>query len=77
MQYTVHQAKTNLSKLLDEASAGKEVIIARGKDPVAKLTAIGAARKRRVPGRFEGQFPAASDAFDPLTHEELADMGLE
>jgi len=47
--YSVHQAKTNLSKLLQEAENGKEVIIARGKTPVAKLIAIGSAQKKRTP----------------------------
>jgi prevent-host-death family protein len=41
MKYTVHQAKTNLSRLLEEASSGEEVIIARDKVPVAKLVPIG------------------------------------
>ena len=40
MKYTVHQAKTNLSRLLEEACSGKEVVIARGSQPVAKLVAI-------------------------------------
>jgi prevent-host-death family protein len=77
MKYTVHEAKTNLSKLLEEASAGKEVIIARGKEPVAKLVAIGAAQKRRVPGKFAGQISHAPDAFAPLTDQELSDLGFE
>lgn len=77
MPYTVHEAKTNLSKLLDEACAGKEVIIARGREPVAKLVALGSARKKRVPGKFAGQFSATPDAFDPLTDAELKELGFE
>jgi prevent-host-death family protein len=77
MKYTVHEAKTNLSRLLEEASAGKEVVIARGKEPVAKLVAIGAARKKRVPGRLKGQISYTPDAFDPLTDQELRDLGFE
>lgn len=77
MKYTVHQAKTNLSRLLEEASAGKEVIIARGKEPVAKLVAIGSARKKRFPGRLEGKINATPDAFAPLTDQELRDLGFE
>lgn len=77
MKYTVHEAKTNLSRLLEEASAGKEVLIARGKVPVAKLVAIGAARKKRVPGRLEGKINATPDAFAPLTGRELQDLGFE
>ncbi len=77
MKYTVHQAKTNLSRLLEEASAGKEVIIARGKDPVAKLVPIGNARKKRELGKYAGKFSYSPDAFEPLTDQELKDLGFE
>jgi antitoxin (DNA-binding transcriptional repressor) of toxin-antitoxin stability system len=77
MAYTVHQAKTNLSRLLAEACEGKEVVIARGKTPIAKLVAIGAVRKKRIPGKLMGQISCAPDAFAPLTGRELADLGLE
>jgi len=77
MKYTVHQAKTNLSRLLEQASAGKEVIIARKDQPVAKLVPIGAARKRRIPGRLTGQITCAPDAFEPLTQRELSELGFE
>jgi prevent-host-death family protein len=75
--YTVHKAKTNLSKLLQEAENGEEVIIARGKKPVAKLVALTNGRKKRVPGSFKGKIWYAPDAFDPLTKEELAEWGIE
>ena len=75
--YTVHQAKTNLSRLLAEAEKGKEVIIARGKTPVAKLVAIGNGRKRAVPGKLRGQLSARPRAFDPLTPAELKEWGIE
>ena len=39
-QVTVHAAKTNLSKLIDAAMAGEEIIIAKGSKPVVKLVAI-------------------------------------
>ncbi len=39
-QFTVHAAKTQLSKLIEAALAGEEVIIARGKTPVARLVPI-------------------------------------
>ncbi len=35
--YTVHFAKTNLSKLLQQAEDGKHVVLARGKKPIARL----------------------------------------
>jgi antitoxin (DNA-binding transcriptional repressor) of toxin-antitoxin stability system len=77
MKYTVHEAKTNLSRLLKEACAGKEVIIAKGRQPVAKLVALGSARKKRVPGRFAGKFSCSEDAFAPLTDKELSDLGFD
>jgi prevent-host-death family protein len=77
MKYTVHQAKTNLSRLLEEAASGKEVIIARGKEPVAQLVPIGKARKKRQPGSMAGQITYSADAFAPLTDKELKDLGFE
>src|ERR1039458_9004436 len=56
MSYTIHQAKTNLSRLIKEAQKGKEVIIARGKQPVAKLVPISSGTKKRTPGRLKGLF---------------------
>jgi prevent-host-death family protein len=66
MTYTVHQAKTNLSRLIKEAEEGKEVIILRGKTPVAKLVALSAAQQPTPTPRG----PA------PLTDEELSELGL-
>jgi prevent-host-death family protein len=77
MSYTVHQAKTNLSRLIKEAENGKEVVITRGKKPVAKLVAIPGAETKRIPGMLKGQIWSAPDAFDPLTDEELRDWGYE
>ncbi|KPL54679.1 prevent-host-death protein [Prosthecomicrobium hirschii] len=37
MQVSIHAAKTNLSKLIEAVAAGEEVVIARGKTPVARL----------------------------------------
>jgi antitoxin (DNA-binding transcriptional repressor) of toxin-antitoxin stability system len=75
--YTVHQAKTNLSKLIREACRGKDVVIARGKQPVVKLVALPAARKKRVPGRLKGKISYSPGAFAPMTKKELADWGLD
>lgn len=77
--YTVHEAKTNLSRLIEEACSGKEVVIARGRDkkPVAKIVSLGAAQKHRRPGAFEGKISAEPDAFKPLTTEEAKEWGIE
>ena len=73
MTYTVHQAKTNLSRLLKEVEAGHEVIIARGKVPVARLVAILDAKP------IEDDNPPAAQPshLEPLTDEELRELGLE
>ena len=77
MAYTVHQAKTQFSKLLKEAEAGKEVIVMRGKKPVAKIVPVEAtAPAQRVPGGFEGLAHADDSAFAPLTDQELAEYGF-
>jgi prevent-host-death family protein len=75
--YTVHEAKTNLSKLLRKAARGEEVIIARGKKPVAKLVALSSRKKKRVPGRLKGKIWYTPDAFEPLTKEELSEWGIK
>ncbi len=80
MPYTVHQAKTHLSRLLKEAEAGKEVVLTRGKKPVAKIVAIEPPAKPAVPFRLLGAFPEirwAPGAFDPFTDEELIEMGFD
>ncbi len=77
MSYTVHQAKTNLSRLIKEAENGTEVVITRGKKPVAKLVPIASTPKKRIPGSMKGQIWAAPGAFDPLTDEEMRELGFE
>ena len=47
--YTTHQAKTHLSRLMDEAEAGGEVVIARGKRPVVRLVSHSEKKKRSRP----------------------------
>ena len=75
--HTIHEAKTKLSQLIEKASEGEEIIIARGKKPVAKLVPFGEAVRHRVLGGFEGKISWTEDAFDPLTDEEMRDLGFE
>lgn len=65
----VHQAKTHLSRLLDRAAQGEEIIIARSGKPVAKLVPYRPRRAPRKLGRWKGQGWIAPD-FDE-TPEEL------
>ena len=70
----IHEAKTNLSKLIARVEAGEEIVIARGDKPVAKLTAAGLVKRRPRLGALKGKLPPIPDAFffDPLPEEELA-----
>ena len=79
MAYTVHQAKTNFSRILKEVEAGQEVIVMRGKKPVAKVVPIDAPAFSRsaLAGSYRGKLRWAEDAFDPLTDAELREMGLD
>ncbi len=74
--YTVHEAKTNFSRLMAEAEAGKEVIVGRGKIPAVKIVAINGKPKRRKPGRLKGKFKILPSFFDPMSDEELKEWGM-
>jgi prevent-host-death family protein len=74
---TIHQAKTNLSRLIKRVANGDEVIIARGKTPVAKLVPLKSACKKRIPGRLKGKIRVSPEFFEPMTAEELAEWGIE
>ena len=67
----VHEAKTNLSRLLAQVEAGEEVVIARNGKPVARLVPVRKRGKRR-PGSMAGLFTVPDSFFDPLPEEELA-----
>jgi len=60
MAYTVHQAKTNFSRILKEVEAGQEVIVMRGKKPVARITAVEPQAEPQVPFRLIGAYPEIS-----------------
>jgi antitoxin (DNA-binding transcriptional repressor) of toxin-antitoxin stability system len=74
---TIHKAKTQLSKLIEKALQGEEIVIARGKQPVVKLVAIPNNLPARKPGALKGKISYSADAFDPLTDQELKDLGFE
>jgi prevent-host-death family protein len=70
--FTVHQAKTNLSKLIEKAEAGEEVVIARGDKPAVKLVPVAKKHPKRRPGAYKGEFTVPDSFFDELPEEELA-----
>jgi len=69
---TVHQAKTNLSRLIRKASQGEEVIIARGPKPVARLVPVGEVNGKRQPGSLKGKLRVGRKFFEPLPASELS-----
>ena len=81
MAYTVHQAKTHFSRLLKEAEAGKEVVVMRGKKPVAKIVAIEPTAEDALPfrliGAYRGKIHFDDSAFRPATDEDLIEMGFD
>jgi prevent-host-death family protein len=62
----VHEAKTHLSRLLEDVSRGEEIIIAKAGKPVAKLVPITTSRPLRTPGFLRGKIRIAEDFDDPL-----------
>jgi antitoxin (DNA-binding transcriptional repressor) of toxin-antitoxin stability system len=70
MQVTIHAAKTHLSRLIEAALAGEEVVIAKGKAPVVRLVAI--PRPKLQVGILEGQVKGdGPDFFEPMSEDEL------
>ena len=68
---TIHKAKTQLSKLIEEACRGEEIVIARGSEPVVRLVAIRTPKGDRKPGALKGKIRLGPDFFEPLPPEEL------
>lgn len=69
--YSVHAAKTNLSRLLEQAEAGDEVVIARGQTPVVRLTLVTDVPPRRQFGAMRGRATVTPAFFEPLPADEL------
>jgi prevent-host-death family protein len=70
---TVNAAKTNLSKLLARVEAGEEIVIARGRTPIARLSPINASPAKRRFGAFKGVLTVGPEFFEPTTDAELAE----
>ncbi|HLH51166.1 MAG TPA: type II toxin-antitoxin system prevent-host-death family antitoxin [Roseiarcus sp.] len=73
---TIHAAKTTLSQLLARVEAGEEIVLARGKQPVAKLVPYRARKSKRQFGKYKGVITIDESFFEPLTEKELKDWGL-
>jgi prevent-host-death family protein len=74
--FSVHEAKTHLSRLIERVLAGEEVVISRNKEPVVRLVREGPAKKKPLLGAMKGQFDIDEAVFAPMSDEELEEWGL-
>ena len=70
----IYEAKTTLSRLVDQAASGEDVIIARGGKPVARLTQLQSAKRKIRFGLLKGKIKVAGDFDAPLPEKLLAEF---
>ena len=75
-QVNIHEAKTQLSRLLEDVERGERVVIARSGEPIAVLVPFKAAVRRRRLGLFAGEATMHAD-FDELPAEMATAFGIE
>lgn len=70
----VHQAKTHLSRLIDEAHAGETIVLAKAGKPWARLMPLEAAAPERIPARLRcwGPLVQPDELLEPMADDELA-----
>ena len=69
---TVHEAKTQLSRLIERACAGEDIVISRGQTPVVRLVPVSAPKPARKFGAMKGRAATGPEFFEPLPEDELA-----
>jgi prevent-host-death family protein len=70
----IHEAKTHLSKIVDEVAAGAEVIIAKAGKPMARLSPISATTQPKKLGLLKGKIKVPDDFNAPLDDEVIAEF---
>jgi prevent-host-death family protein len=70
----IHEARTHLSRIVDEVAAGAEVIIAKAGKPMARLSPLQAGPQPKKLGTLKGQVKVPDDFNTPLDDEVLADF---
>lgn len=68
----IHDAKTHLSRIVEDVAAGSEVVIAKAGKPMARLVPLGAARRKIRFGLLKGKIRIASDFDAPLPEAILS-----
>jgi len=78
MIVTIHEAKTHLSRLIHKVEEGEEVLVCRGKQPVARLVPVSPMKHQRPPvGTLTSEpFEILQNAFAPLSDDELKVWGM-
>jgi prevent-host-death family protein len=71
---TLYQAKTHLSRLVDRAAAGEEIVIAKSGRPRARLVPLEDTRALRVPGKGKGRWRLRRDFDAPLPRKVLEEF---
>jgi prevent-host-death family protein len=69
--FNIHEAKTHLSRLVERAAAGEEIIISKAGRPMARLGPVPKSPTPRKPGRWRGRV-VIHDDFDELPAEIVA-----
>jgi len=64
--FNLYEAKTSLSRLVDRAAAGEEIVIAKNGVPLARLVGLAGKKQRRRPGGWEGRVVVSDDFDEPL-----------
>jgi len=72
----IHEAKTHLSRLVEEAAEGEEIIIAKAGRPIARIVALPVDKPRKL-GLLKGKFTIPDDFDAPLPNDVLRDFGIE
>jgi prevent-host-death family protein len=77
LQYNIHEAKTNLSRIIDRVEHGEEIVISRAGHPVAKVIPLERRVHRDGYGSLRGQIVLDDDWDSPETNAEIArDFGM-
>jgi len=69
--YNLYEAKTSLSRLVDRAASGEEIILSKAGKPLAKLVPFHRSPEPRQPGGWEGRIRISEDFDSPLPSEVL------
>ena len=70
----IHEAKTHLSRLVQRAAAGEDIVIARAGAPLVRLVPYRPGAAPRVPGAWKGKVWIADDFDDPLPDDVLSEF---